>query len=270
MWGSGFTSSWDEPSIEIVGSNTSVVMNLASTTSSSLLLFSADVSEEMPIRDDTCWIACSNTPSPTLIFGSNQTEAMIIDRGHVGIGVIAPNAMLHIGSNTITSDDTLRVHDEALVVAWNGNVGIGTMQPVHKLHCNGDVFMEGVINMYHTSDARMKDNIRLVDLSRCYQVVKETPLRCWKWKDTHHSDMGWIAQEVEDVAPEAVRTCSRNSFPDFKMINQDILVKHMFGALQLALAKLERHERVLGKILTHFPQYKKDMHTWLKGRNHHE
>ena len=64
------------------------------------------------------------------------------------------------------------------------------------------------------SDERIKTDVELADLDRCYEIVKTIPLKYFGWaegvyteeqvKDRH--GLGWIAQDVQKVFPKAVNT----------------------------------------------------------------
>jgi hypothetical protein len=62
------------------------------------------------------------------------------------------------------------------------------------------------------SDIRIKKDIELADLDRCYEIVKSTPLKRYGYADGIYSDeqvkdrhsLGWIAQDVQKVFPQAV------------------------------------------------------------------
>ncbi|MBN4061787.1 MAG: hypothetical protein COA57_06290 [Flavobacteriales bacterium] len=98
---------------------------------------------------------------------------------------------------------------ERLRVVSGGNVGIGTTAPTQKLEVNGRLKTNGI---NETSDFRMKQDI--IDLENSLEKIEQLRGVKYKWK-THdfpekNFDAGWqigvIAQEVEKVIPELVKT----------------------------------------------------------------
>ena len=94
-------------------------------------------------------------------------------------------------------------------IASNGNVGIGTTNPTAELEVSGSVEVNNVV--VH-SDKRWKKNIETIDDA----LDKVTKLRGvefeWRKDEFKHmrfkegTQIGLIAQEVEEVIPEVVRT----------------------------------------------------------------
>ena len=84
------------------------------------------------------------------------------------------------------------------------------------------------------SDEALKTNIELANLDRCVDIVSKLDLKYFKWEipsDDIHS-LGWIAQEVEQFFPKAVRVAEAHGIPDFKNLDSDQLIKVMWGALK--------------------------------------
>jgi len=86
-----------------------------------------------------------------------------------------------------------------------GNVGIGTQAPSDKLHVVGNVRANDVLL---TSDLRLKTDVRPI-LGAKHKLEKLRGVE-FEWKEsdgsTSGSSAGFIAQEVESIAPELVRT----------------------------------------------------------------
>lgn len=101
-----------------------------------------------------------------------------------------------------------------------------------------------------SSDERLKEDIQDADLELCYNVVKQLPLKYYKWKDDFAEDtktedmhrLGWIAQDVEKVIPKAVSQSDYRGIPDCRNLNTDQIIAHLYGAikyLQQSVAKKE-------------------------------
>lgn len=197
-----------ETACEITGSNTPYVLKLSSTTTdASMLLFSTDNTSNA----SGYWVGMSNNAimgQPTLVVGSNQLDFM--------------------------------------TVSQDGNIGIGTNMPMYKLHCAGDLFAQGNLELYQISDARIKENINDADLGGCYNIVKHLPLRTWRWsydaQTSSHPSLGWIAQEVEGILPFAVKTNEAHGLHDCKTLNHDYMLKCLYGAAKHLMDKVERLE----------------------------
>ena len=94
-----------------------------------------------------------------------------------------------------------------------GNVGIGTSSPSYKLHLSTDSAAKPSTNTWTvSSDERLKQNIVPADLARCWEIVKNVPLKRYTWRTdvytaeqtTDRSKLGWIAQDVQPFFARAV------------------------------------------------------------------
>ena len=99
--------------------------------------------------------------------------------------------------------------------ATTGNVGIGTTTPTAQLELSTDSAKKPSTNTWTiASDQRLKTNITNADNDRCYEIIKQVPLKRYTWKSEVYSQeqvkdrskLGWIAQDVEAVFPKAVGT----------------------------------------------------------------
>lgn len=92
-----------------------------------------------------------------------------------------------------------------------------------------------------TSDERVKENIVLADLDKCYDNIKKIPLKHFKWSYEQFSDgqiydrrkLGWIAQDVEKVFKKAVRTNPHHpTIPNCRSLDADQIYACMYGTIQ--------------------------------------
>ena len=98
-------------------------------------------------------------------------------------------------------------------------VGINKIDPAYSLHLNADSAAKPGTNTWTiNSDARLKENIQEADLNICYDVVKNLPLKRFKWRDDIYDSeqvkdrhkIGWIAQDVQTAFPKAVTSSDVN------------------------------------------------------------
>jgi hypothetical protein len=155
--------------------------------------------------------------------------------------------------NTLTVTGTLTASGTAGVVATV--VRIGTIaSPTLNLQLQNDSAGKPTTNTWTiVSDNRIKKNIVLADLDRCYEIVKGLPLKYYEWnypeeagienKDKH--SLGFIAQDVEAVFPNAITTSEEDvwGIPNLKMLNTDQIIKVSHGALQKLMEKVEALEK---------------------------
>lgn len=162
---------------------------------------------------------------------TNGVERLVVDSvGRVGIGTTSPGSLLHI-SNTapyITYQETDTAQNfftgvdgagwwirqgttgntDLLTVRNTGNIGIGTTAPGYKLHVNGSV--AGVGAYVNASDERLKKHI--TTLPDSLEKILKIRGVSYYWNKEEYPDfdfskrkeLGVIAQEVEQVFPEAV------------------------------------------------------------------
>jgi len=115
-------------------------------------------------------------------------------------------------------------------------------------------------------DVRLKSKVIKADTNRCYNIVKDIPLRYWKWRDDVYPDQpdrhqyGWLAQDVEAAFPKAVKIGPAYGLPDVRQLDTTQLMVCMWGALQKeqeVSAQLRKdvdslaHEFANYKVLTH-------------------
>ena len=117
-----------------------------------------------------------------------------------------------------------------------------------RLENDGDLHCDGNVTAYSTttsSDEKLKDNIRVVEDS----IGKLKQLRGveFEWKKDGKSSAGVIAQDVEKVLPQAVKTVEDlNTQEPYKTVNYDALHALLIEAVKELSAKVEELEAKLG------------------------
>ena len=134
------------------------------------------------------------------------------------------------------------------------NVGIGLTGPSYQLDLSTDGARKLTSTTWLTgSDQRIKTDIQSAKLQMCYDTVKSKDLKYFKWNfptesnvvpDDKHS-LGFIAQEVKTVFPNAVSESNSYGYSDFLSLNTDQILKAMYGALKQTMADKEALEQSL-------------------------
>ena len=172
-----------------------------------------------------------------LQFDVAGSERMRIDSsGNVGIGTSSPDSSLHVektgtaASITVTTDtnrdanvyfgdtssssqgriqysnasDSMALHtngSERMRIDSSGNLLVGTTSGSDKITVNGTV---SATNFNTTSDATLKTNVET--LTGSLDAVKSLRGVSFDWIENGGSEVGFIAQEVEEVIPDVVST----------------------------------------------------------------
>ena len=143
------------------------------------------------------------------------------------------------------------------VQVHSGNGQLGTTPNTWRvrLKSDGDIWAKSNIIAYHSSDIKLKENIRVID----NPISKLLKLRGvnFDWKDdyieerggedgyfTRKSDVGVIAQEVEQVLPEVVSTKEDGT----KGVKYDKIVPLLIEAIKEQQATIEDLKSRLEKL----------------------
>jgi len=144
--------------------------------------------------------------------------------------------------STVSTNNTLAFE--------NSRLGIGLAYPGYQLHLMNDSAAKPSTTTWTvSSDRRLKTDIEDADLNRCYEVVRDLPLRRFIWNsnvapyvgDAHM--LGWIAQEVETYLPNAITYHNMYGLPDAMGLDSDQIFKFMYGALQRMIRRRKELEQ---------------------------
>lgn len=165
----------------------------------------------------------SNSPSSNILYnGSN-----------VGIGVSNPTEVLEVNGNIKTNTGSVYV--------IGGNLGIGLSNPSYQLQLSQDSAAKPSSTTWTvSSDRRLKKNIKKANCERCYDIVKKLNLMSYTWDEqqirqeqvSDRNKLGWIAQDVEEYFPKAVRQTNMYGLNDCKTLDTDQIYASMYGAIQ--------------------------------------
>jgi hypothetical protein len=152
-------------------------------------------------------------------------------------------------AGNLRASNAAGLHTLGALTMSNRFVGIGTAAPTFQLQLSTDSAAKPTTNTWTiSSDERIKQNIANADTSLCYAIVKGLPLKRFTWDTSYMSNVvdrnsvGWIAQDVSWVFPNAVRRVSNEWFPDFHALDVDQIYKTMYGALSKVIADKEALE----------------------------
>ena len=143
---------------------------------------------------------------------------------------------IRLGVGGTTTIDT-RGGDLVIGAAIGSSVSISTVTTI-----TSDLNVEGDITAFYTSDARLKDNITPIDdpLAKVISISGNT----YDWNDKSGKtgkDVGVIAQELEEVLPEAVTTRKNG----YLAVDYDRVVPLLVEAIKELNAKVDSLEQRL-------------------------
>ena len=187
---------------------------------------------------------------------------------NVGIGTTNPQSSLHIFNN-ISDSTTLNINNivpgSSVIELRRGNSSDANRD--FKIgNYDGDFFVKSSINgidsdyikmlgtngaIYNfnnslywsqTSDRRIKENIEIASYDKCYENIYKINLyrfnyiKEFKTGNQDTNQLGFIAQEIEDIFPKSVFTNSYNSdelnIPDMHSIDIGQLNYTLYGAVK--------------------------------------
>ncbi len=130
------------------------------------------------------------------------------------------------------------------------------IQPLLAIHSNS-AYKPTTSAWTVQSDSRLKENIVDADLDRCLEIVDSLDLKHYKWKDeflektgeVDKSQLGWIAQEVEEVMPKAVvELGDMFDIKNLKTLNKDQIIAVLYGAVQKLIERYEILDKELKEL----------------------
>lgn len=153
----------------------------------------------------------SDTDISGLVGGSNFGTLLESDaNGHIVMGIRDNDA--NDSFSVVTGNGGYYTGNAytklALQVKGNGNTTVGgTLTTSGNVTVNGSLSATGDVTAYASSDKRLKDNIELIP--NAVQKINQINGVSFDWNDkSEHTghDIGVIAQEIEAVLPELVKT----------------------------------------------------------------
>ncbi len=162
---------------------------------------------------------------------NNNTKMSITSTGDVGIGIPAPGAKLHVNGN---------IRSQGMLTVQSGGSSItGNATFANNVSVTGSTTAQ---TYFHTSDRRLKDDIQQLDDVEDF-IMHLKPVR-FKWKNNQQPSMGFVAQDVEVILPQAVTENSRG----YKAVDYDIFIAPMISLLQSQQEQLRAQDAEIQRL----------------------
>jgi hypothetical protein len=180
-----------------------------------------------------------STGNPWVYIKSMNTLVNTVSATTGGMIILNNN---HFTANNYCVDNAVCEYNENLAIdIVNNRVGIAKSSPQFALELGEDLAFKPTSSAWATSsDERLKENIVNADLDVCYNNVKNIPLKHYTWNDDVYnsnqvgdrSQLGWIAQDVENIIPKAVERKNMHGLDDCRTLNNDQIIANLYGAVQ--------------------------------------
>jgi len=163
--------------------------------------------------------------------------------------------VLELSTNTGSGNWPQRInHPDRGIIFYNAS---GSAIPLYFL-VNGGATLSGYIltsggtTQYITSsDYRMKENVHDLDKLEALNKIMSVKPRAFNWLETHggKADVGFIAHELQEVAPECVAGEKDGVMPDGKIMPQGIDTSFLMPTICAAIQKQQEIiEQLMAKV----------------------
>ena len=147
---------------------------------------------------------------------------------------------------------------EKLRIKANGNVGIGNFEsadPAYNLHVNGTIGATSDITAFHSSDKRLKNN--LIPIKDPLEKLKKINGYTFVWIENEHhpnkgSDIGVVAQEVEEILPE-ITTTRENGY---KAVRYEKLTPFLISCIKEQQTQIENQQTQISSLQSQIDELK--------------
>jgi hypothetical protein len=175
----------------------------------------------------------SNSSDCTIINGANNQVY-----GATNVHVIGDDVVVRGAGDTAGSAD----NDNCFYVGCLNGIYVDG-----PIVANGNITAEGDIIAYASSDERLKDDI--VPISGCLDKVLSLDAIEFDWNDKQQTytghDIGLIAQQVQEIAPEIVTEREDG----YLAMKYEKMIPLLVGATQEQNAQLDELEKQLQELL---------------------
>lgn len=111
----------------------------------------------------------------------------------------------------------------------------------HLVSIQKDLFVKGDVtafSIFVPSDKELKQNIN--EITDGLSIINKLRPVKFKWKKNNNKSIGFIAQEVENVLPNLVKTSPENT----KIIKQDKLIVYIVDSIKNINNRLKKYESI--------------------------
>jgi hypothetical protein len=169
-------------------------------------------------------------------FSTNGVEKMRIDaNGNVGIGTTSPIFPLDIGIST-SSTQTYGYLNSA------GSIGTTSGTNSYSMRAVGRILAP---EFNAVSDARLKDVQFDLDSTVAFDAIKQLNPVSFTWKDSPNGQpvIGFLAQDVETIIPNAVSKVKGLLFDDQRTLDYNQIVAVLVGGVQKIIDTIEGYSK---------------------------
>ena len=175
-----------------------------------------------------------------------NTDILIIEKKD-GSSVVPDGAI------AFTNRGNNGIRSVSMFINGNGNIGIGTIAPSAMLSVNGSADKIGGGTWATFSDRRVKTNIKPftdgLDLLMKLHPVSYKFNEKSGYADLNKTFIGFIAQDVEEIAPYMVSTYDDTEGPsglkDKRQFDESALSKIMLNAIQEQQRMIEEQQKMI-------------------------
>ena len=142
-------------------------------------------------------------------------------------------ALENTSTNISVTDDTTTTVTYYPTFATASSGALSTKVSSTKLQFNPSTGTLSTTNMNSLSDISLKENIEAIKYGT-QEILKTNPVQ-YDWKDGTGHSFGFIAQELEEIFPEAVQTTTDG----IKSVNYPILTAVLFNSIKELKAEID-------------------------------
>jgi hypothetical protein len=161
--------------------------------------------------------------------------------------------------NTSSNICAIGQNTSIISTTFNDTVSLFNNNFYATMRGNGDFVVSGSAykpaggSWASSSDRRLKSNIHLANTIMCENILKKLDLKRFTWNADFNllvkdrTQLGFIAQEVEEYLPKAVITTQFEKLDDCKLLDTSQINMVMYGALKRSIARIDELEAILAR-----------------------
>jgi hypothetical protein len=157
-------------------------------------------------------------------------------------------------SNVVLEPAKWQINPSRKLYYLDNYIGIGTDNPLYRLHvAEGAIKSENIITnsisateIFTSSDERIKEDIKLTDLSLCLSNIKNLDIYDYNLVNSsnnivnnniNNNKTGFVAQQVESIIPNAINVNNLHGYEDFRSIDTSVILANLVGAVKMLIEK---------------------------------